>query len=124
MAPHQYNTANTTALPITCSHLSCIPLHSYMQTWVSLCACSSQTSSGLTPWLELECVHASVHICMCTWFPMSPTLRLYSYLQTLVAPSVSQSCHFWANTFGTMCTCISTCMHVHVTSNLFCTTFA
>ena len=33
------------------------------------CDCPSYASSAPTPWLE--CVHASGHLCMCSWLPMS-----------------------------------------------------
>ena len=51
------------------------PWNAYMETtgasvWHCVCVCLSQPSSGHIPWLE--CVHASVHVYMCTWLTMCP----------------------------------------------------
>ena len=56
------------------------------KTSVALCVfvCPSLRCSGPIPWLE--CVHASVHVCMCTWLSMSALLPLQRYMQKMSAP--------------------------------------
>ena len=61
------------------------PMHSYMETWVFMCVtvCVPHLpcfACGLTPWLK--CVHASVHVYMSTWLPMSAPPELNSFMET------------------------------------------
>ena len=121
---------------------------------MALQVCSSPTSM-------LECVHASVHVCMCTWLPMSAWPPLHSYVETWVplcntlcmfqspffqlcacppdlppllycicivkcihvCPCMAlQACPiFWSHSLVRICACISTFVHVHLTSNICCT---
>ena len=72
----------STQLPMLAQH----PMDSYMETWISLCGsvcvCPSHPASGQTPWLE--CVHASIHIYICTWLPMSTPCPMHSLMETWV----------------------------------------
>ena len=101
-------------------------LHSYMQTQVSLCVCSNQTPSSSTP--SLACVLASVHVFMSIWLPILGSSPLQSYIETWVSlcttVCVYQSSHFWYHTLVRMCTCISTCIYVHLTSNITSNSYA
>ena len=87
---------------------------------VALCVCSSHFTYVPTPCLE--CVYASVHVCMSTWLPISPQTPMHSYMETWVCLDgtmfVSQSPHFCSHTLFRMCTCISTCTYVHLTPML------
>ena len=49
---------------------------------VAPCLCSSCTSSGPIPWLE--CLHVSVHVCMCTWLPTSAACPLHTWMEICV----------------------------------------
>ena len=95
---------------LECVHAS---LYEFMSTWlamsapspcivwwkhgclcVALCVCHNQPTSGHIPCLE--CIHASVHIFMSSWFPLSdsplppliggPTSNWRSHLQLEVPP--------------------------------------
>ena len=87
---------------------------------VALCVCPSHPACGPTPWLK--CVHASVHVYMSTWLTMSVSHRLNSYMETWVplcgTVVVSQWPHFCSHTLVRMYTCISTCIHVHLTPHV------
>ena len=63
-------------------------------------------------------VHLTLHAC---------STSLHSCVQTCVplcgAKCMSQSPLLWSHTLVRMCTCISTCMHVHLTSHIWSTPF-
>ena len=92
----------------------------YMKNWVplcdSVCVCPSHLACGPTPWLK--CVCASLHVYMSTWLPMSVLPPLHSYMQTWVSlcgtVCLLQSTH----SFFSMCTCISTCIYIHLTPSV------
>ena len=92
-------------------------LINYIKTWVPLCdsvsVCPSHPASGRTLWLK--CVHASLHVYMSIWLPMSALPLLYSYMQTWVSLCgtvyLIQSTH----SFFCMCTCIRTYINIHLT---------
>ena len=73
----------------TCVHIhltflmSSTPLHICMQKCVPCvvpCAGPSHPISSFMPWLE--CVHASVHVCMSIWLITSAPLPWHRYTQT------------------------------------------
>ena len=71
----------STLLPI----LAQPPMDSYIEGWVpcvSLCVCPSHPACGLTPCLE--CVHASVHVIMCTWLTRSGPDPMHNLMETWV----------------------------------------
>ena len=84
------------------------------------CVCYSHPTSDPTPCLE--CVYASVHVCMFTWLPISPQTPMHSYMETWVllygTVFVSQSPHFCSHTLFRTCTFISTCTCVHPTPHV------
>ena len=94
-----------------------------MDTPVWKCMCSSHPSPGPKPWLE--CVHASLHVCMCMHYLMSPTLPLPSNMQTWVTlcVCVSMSHQFWSHILIRICTCISIGVHVYLTPHVYFTSF-
>ena len=85
----------STQLPMLAQH----PMDSYMETWVTIFFISS-TPCSIGTWnvwvssvwhyfcvchtIGLECVHASVHIFMSTWLPISPQTPMHSYMETWV----------------------------------------
>ena len=75
----------------------------------------------------LECVHASGHVFMYTKLSMLAQ-PLYALLHGNLGSSVwqcvcvFQSPYHWSHTLIKMCTCISTCIHVHLTDHV-CFTF-
>ena len=79
----------------------------------------SHTFSGPKPWLE--CVHASVQVCIYTWFSMSAPLPLHSYMENKGAQMYYCVCPCHASSGPTpWFECvhgISTCMQVPLTSN-------
>ena len=87
---------------------------------MALCLCPSHLISVPTPFLE--CVHASVHVLMSTRVMNSGPSPLHSYMETWVAicgtVCLFQSVHFWSHNLFRMCTCISTCIYVHLTPML------
>ena len=87
------------------------------------CECPSHLSSGLSAWLE--CVHASVYACMCTWHLMSSWPPLHSYMSVCVWHSVcvSEWPIFWSQTLVRMCTCFSTCKWDQLTYHVCSTPF-
>ena len=100
-------------------HSASFPLHSYMEhgfQCVVQCVCSSQSTSVPTPWLES--VHASVHVFMSTWLPISPKTPMHSYMETWVSQCgpVCVLPIFCSHTLFTMCTCISTWINIHLTA--------
>ena len=103
-----------------CLHPLCIVTCKHGFPCVAQFVCSSQSTSGPTP--HLECVHASVHILISTWFPMLAQPPMDSYKQTWVplcgTVCLSQSPCLWSHTLIKMCTCISTSIHVHPTPNV------
>ena len=100
-------------------------LHSYMETWVplctSVCVCPSHPTSGHTPWFKCTCtcistwiyVHLIGHICST---PMHSLMEIWVTLY--VSVFVSQSHYFYFPTLIWMCTCISTCIYVHMTPHV------
>ena len=71
----------STLLPI----LAQPPMVSYIEGWVpcvSLCVCPSHRACGPTPCLE--CVHASVHVIMCTWLTRSGPDPMHNLMETWV----------------------------------------
>ena len=84
------------------------------------CVCSSHPTSVPTSWLE--CVHASVHVVMSIWIPISVWPPLHSYIETWVAQCstvcVFQSPHFWSHTLVRMWTYISTCTYIYLTPHV------
>ena len=93
------------------------PIHSYFGSSVWHCLYCSYLFSVPTPCLE--CVHASVHVFMSTWLPMLAPHHLNSYMKTWVAlcgiVCLLHSAYFWSHTFVRMCTCINTCIYIHLT---------
>ena len=89
------------------------------------CLCPSHLISVPTPCLG--CVHASVHVFISTWLPMLVQCPMNSYMETWVlvcgSVCVSQSPCLWSHTMIKMCTCISTCIHVHLPYNVCFTPF-
>ena len=101
--------------------LAKLPMGSYMEPgflYESLCVCPSHPSCGPTPWLKY--VNASVHVYMSTWLTMSVSPLLNSYMETWVllygTVVVSHRPHLCSHTLVRICMCISTCIHVHLTS--------
>ena len=92
--------------------------HGFLSVPLYVCCC--HLTSGLTPWLE--CLYVSVHVFTSTWLPMSPQTPMHSYMETWVplwgTVFVSQSLHFCPPTLVRICTCISTCIHVHLTPHV------
>ena len=90
---------------------------------VALYVCHNQPISG--PRLCLECVHASVHQFMSTSLSMSASPPLNTFMETWQPMcgivSLSQSHFFWSQTLVRMCTCISTCIYVHLTPHFILT---
>ena len=84
------------------------------------CLCPSHLISVPTPCLE--CVYASVHVLMSTWVPNSSPPPLHSYMETGVpmcgTVCMFQSVHFWSHTLFRTCTCLSTCIYVHLTPHV------
>ena len=70
----------------------------------------------------LKCVHASVHVFVLTWLHMLAKPPMDSYMETWVpicdTVCVSQSPFLCSQTLIKMCTCISACIHVHLTYNV------
>ena len=99
-------------------------MDSYMETWVplygSVCVHPSHPPSGHTHWVE--CVHPLVHEFMSTWLPMSTPPPMDSLMEIWVPlfgiVCLLQSSYFWSHTSFRMCTCISTCIYVHLTANV------
>ena len=96
------------------------PMRSLIETGcpcIAVCLCPSHLISDPTPCLE--CVHASVHVIMCTWLPRSGPDPMHSLMETgcplYGSVFVSQSPHFCSHTLFRMCTCISTWIYVHLT---------
>ena len=72
----------STWLPISAA----LSMHSLMETWnpcVALCICHNHPTSSHTPWLES--VHASVHVFMSAWLPISPEIPMHIYMETWVS---------------------------------------
>ena len=67
------------------------------------------------------CTCISILIYVLTWLPMFDPPHLNSFMKTWVPlcefVCLSQSAYFWWHTFVRMCTCISTCIYVHLTSH-------
>ena len=65
------------------------------------------------------CTCISTLIYVLTWLHMSVPPHLYSFMKTWMPlcdiVCLSQSAYFWLHTFVRMCTCISTCIYVHLT---------
>ena len=105
--------------PCDLSSLLYPPLNSYMETGcpcVAVCVCSSQPAFGPTPLLKR--VHASVHLLISNWLPMSVHplgIVTWNHGYPWVALYVSQSSYFYSNTLVKMCLCIVTCIYVHLT---------
>ena len=97
--------------------MSALPhLLSYMQTWVTLCICSNQPTSS--PTYSLACVHGSVHVLISIWLHMYALPHICSYMENgflSMALCGMDPSHFWSYTLVRMCTCISTCIYVHLT---------
>ena len=102
------------------THPSCIVPWRHGCSCMALCLCPSYLISVPTPCLE--CVHASVHVLMSTWVPNSAPSPLHSYMETWVpvcdTVCMFQSVHLWSHTLFRMCTCISTCVYVHLTPHV------
>ena len=84
-------------------------------TSMSVCLCPSHFISVLT--LCLECVHASVHVFMSRWHPMlaKPLLIVTWKHGSHVWPlCVSESPCLWSHNLIKMCTCIISCIYVHL----------
>ena len=109
----------STWLPMSTAPL-CIVWWKHEHPWVALCVCHNHPSSVDTPWLE--CVHASVHEFMSTWLSMSAPFPMHSLVERWVpmycSLFVSQSPDFCFHTLFRMCTCTSTCIHVHLTPHV------
>ena len=93
--------------------------------YVGICVCANHFTSDNKP--GLECVHASVHMFMSIWPLVSPQSSMYCYTETWGPLCgnvfVSQSPHFCSHTLFSMCTCISTCIYVHLTPHVFSTSY-
>ena len=95
------------------------PMHSWMETWMPLCGimCLSQLPYFCSPTC-LDCVHASAHVFMSTWLPMSaPSLCIVwwkTWVPMYANVFVSQSPYFHSHTLFRMCTSIRTCIYVHM----------
>ena len=104
----------------------CIVVWKHKYSCMALCLCPSHLISVPIPCLE--CVHASGHVFMSTQLPMLAQPPMDSYMETWVplcdTVSVSQSHCFWSHTLVRMCTCISTCIQVHLTPEVCSTPFA
>ena len=65
------------------------------------------------------CTCISTLIYVLTWLPMSVPPNLNSFMKTWVPLCdilcLSQSTYFWSHTIVRMCTCIITCIYVHLT---------
>ena len=83
----------------------------------TLCVCHNQPISGNTP--LLECVHASVHVYMFIWLPISVWCPVDSYMERGVslhsAVCVFQSLYLWSYPLVRMYTHVSTSIYVHLT---------
>ena len=106
-----------------------IPMHSLMETWLHCMAqCMFPSHLISVPIPCLECVHASVHVFMSTQLSMLAQPPMHCYMETWISlcgsvcVCVSQSPYHWSHTLIKMCTCISTCIHVHLTYHV-CFTF-
>ena len=78
----------------TCLPMYALPLlHSYMQTWVSLCStvCVFQ-SLYFCPHTFLECTHASVWILMSTWLSMSAPLGIVTWKHVFLGVALCVCC--------------------------------
>ena len=73
---------------------------------------------------QLECVHASVHVCIFIWIATSAPPNLHSCMQRCVPKCMSQSPLFWSHTLVRICTCINRYMHVDLTPHISYTLFA
>ena len=98
-------------------------MHSLMETGclcMPMCLCPSHLICVATPCLE--CVHALVHAFMSTWLSMSAPPCMHSLMETWVplyaSVFVSQSPNLCSYTLFRMCTCISTCIYVHLTAHI------
>ena len=107
----------STGLPMSASP----HLHTSMERWIPLCGtvCVFHSStSGPTPCIKM-CTCISTLIYVLTWLPMSVPSNLNSFMKTWVPlcdiVCLSQSAYFWSHTFVRMCTCINTCIYVHLT---------
>ena len=98
-------------------------MDSYIEIWVPLCGtvCVSQSPCFWSYTLVRMCtcistwiyVHLTAHVCstpmqilMETWVPLFGSVFM------------SQSPHFYPHTLFRMCTCISTCIYVHLTPHV------
>ena len=83
-----------------------------------VCVCYNQPISGHTA--LLECVHAWVHVCMFIWLLVSVWCPVDNYMERGV-PLCTTVCQYSSKptcgsfTFVRMCTCMSTCIYVHLT---------
>ena len=77
------------------------------------------------PWLE--CLHASVHVCMSTWLSISPQSPMHIYMETLLllygTVFVSHPTHLCSHTLFRMFACISPCTYVQPTPHVSSTPF-
>ena len=109
----------STWLPMSV-HPLCIVWWKHGCACVALCVCHIHPTSSHTLWLD--CVHVSVHEFISTWLPMSAPPPMHSLMETWMplygSVFVSQSPHFCSHTLFRMCTCISTCIYVHLTPML------
>ena len=102
----------------TCSYVYHTWKHGFL--YVELCVCCSQSTSDPTPWLEW--VHASVYY-LCqpdSQYHLKTPMQSYMEIWVSLYGSVfvSQSSHFCSQSLFRMCTCISTCIYVHLTQNI------
>ena len=127
---------------LECVHAS---VHEFMSTWLPMSAPAPMHSLTET-WVPLYgsvfvsqsphfCSHTLLRVCICIstciYVHLTPMLAkppMDSYMGWWVpvcgTVCVSQSPCLWSNTLIKMCTCISTCIHVHVTPHVCSTPFA
>ena len=76
----------------------------------------------------LECVCATVHVCMSTWLPILPQTPMHKYMETWVllygTVSVCQSSPLCSHTLFRMCTCINIWIYFQLTAHVCSTPYA
>ena len=99
-------------------------MDSYMETWVPLygnvCVFQSPWFWSLTLIKMCTCITVCIHVHMATHVCFTLFEWLYENLSATVwqCVCVSQSPWLWFHTLIKMCTCINTCIHVHLTPHV------
>ena len=113
----------------TCTYVNWTPnvcftpfayFHGKMGFSVWHCVSSSHLLLAHTMFKMCTCISTLIYVL--TWLPMSVPPNLNSFMKTWVPlcdiVCLSQSTYFWSHTFVRMCTCISTCVYVHLTPSI------